>query len=72
MWKESESAYAQRYTWQQEHFTPDIYYEAGDIMTQVRMVNQILQMKNYLVEEVLVDPETGVVKEVITESPFVL
>jgi hypothetical protein len=39
MWKESEEAYAQRFTWQSEQFTPDIYYETGTIMDEIRTVN---------------------------------
>lgn len=42
---ESNQAYRDNYTWQVSNLHPEIYYEAGTIMTQARTINQIITMK---------------------------
>ena len=36
--------YSDRFSWQAEQFTPDIYYEGGLVMDQVRTVSQIMEL----------------------------
>lgn len=46
--------YSDRFSWQVEQFTPDIYYEGGPIMDQVRTVSQIIELPKST-EEALTD-----------------